>query len=106
MKVIVLCLNSDNFGYLVVNEHTNNAVIVDVSNQPDVVYAKVQELQLHVQYVLSTHKHWDHSGKFCYSMKCGIRLLQAKKSTFKYNAASNNDDNNRYNNLAFVSANL
>lgn len=62
MDIITIPLNSDNFGYLVVSKESKNALIVDVSNNPDDVFAIVNRHDVNVKYVLSTHKHWDHAG--------------------------------------------
>lgn len=63
MDIITIPLNSDNFGYLVICEETKNALIVDVSNNPDQVFAVAQSHNVNIKCVLSTHKHWDHSGR-------------------------------------------
>lgn len=63
MDIITIPLNSDNFGYLVICKETRNALIVDVSNCPEEVFAVAKETGCNVKCVLSTHKHWDHSGR-------------------------------------------
>ena len=62
MEIVTIPLNSDNFGYLVICKETNNALFVDVSNNPDQVFSVVNEYKVNLKTVLSTHKHWDHSG--------------------------------------------
>jgi hydroxyacylglutathione hydrolase len=62
MRVVIIPLNSDNYGYLVINEKTNNCLVVDVSGQPDRIIEVVKEENVHLELVLTTHKHWDHAG--------------------------------------------
>lgn len=62
MKVIIIPLNEDNYGYLLIDESTNEGAVIDVSNQPETVFAKIQSEGVIIKKILSTHKHWDHSG--------------------------------------------
>lgn len=62
MEIITIPLNDDNFGYLVISKETRNALIVDVSNCPDRVSSVARDNNVTISAVLSTHKHWDHSG--------------------------------------------
>lgn len=80
MRVIPVPLNQDNYGYLVVDEHTNKSLIVDVSGQPDQIHATAQRHHVAPELVLTTHKHWDHAGgnnrmKELYS---GIEILGSR----------------------------
>ncbi len=81
MRVTVVPLNDDNYGYLVESETSKNAVFVDVSNQPEKVIALVKEREVNLKMVLSTHHHWDHAGgnsvvlaAFPETLICGSRL--------------------------------
>jgi hydroxyacylglutathione hydrolase len=51
----------DNYSYLIVDGETNEAGVVDVSEVAPVV-ARLKQLQVEKFAVLTTHKHWDHSG--------------------------------------------
>jgi hydroxyacylglutathione hydrolase len=62
MKVVIMPLNSDNFGYLIVDEDANECAIVDVSSQPEKVLAHIAEGGWRLTKVLTTHHHWDHAG--------------------------------------------
>jgi hydroxyacylglutathione hydrolase len=62
MEIVTIPLNSDNFGYLVISKETRNAMIVDVSNNPEEVFSIAKRHEVNLKCVLSTHKHWDHSG--------------------------------------------
>lgn len=62
MHITTVPLNEDNYGYLVVDEASNDAVFVDVSNQPDIVTALIKEKGVNLRMILTTHHHWDHAG--------------------------------------------
>lgn len=62
MRVVVIPLNDDNYGYLLIDEASNEAAIVDVSGQPEIVLDVVNRENVRVTKVLTTHKHWDHAG--------------------------------------------
>lgn len=62
MRVVIIPLNDDNYGYLLIDETTNVAAIIDVSGQPEEVLKVVQREGVRVTKVLTTHKHWDHAG--------------------------------------------
>jgi hydroxyacylglutathione hydrolase len=61
MKVIILPALSDNYMYLIVDEGTKQAAIVDPVN-PDTVLEAVQKEGVNLTKVLTTHHHWDHAG--------------------------------------------
>lgn len=62
MKVVIIPLNEDNYGYLLIDESTNVGAIVDVSNQPDIVYETIKSHNIEIKAILTTHKHYDHAG--------------------------------------------
>jgi len=61
MKVHILPALQDNYMYLIVDEATKEAAIVDPV-QPDKVVQKVREEGVKLTTVLTTHHHWDHAG--------------------------------------------
>lgn len=61
MKVKVLSALSDNYMYLIVDEETKDAAVVDPV-EPDTVIAAAKELDVNLKTVLVTHHHWDHAG--------------------------------------------
>lgn len=62
MRIVTIPLNDDNYGYLLIDETTNEAAIVDVSGQPEEVLKYVKKEGVRLTMVLTTHKHWDHAG--------------------------------------------
>lgn len=51
----------DNYTYLIIDESTQEAAILDAP-EVDPVVARVEALGVRISKVLSTHHHWDHSG--------------------------------------------
>jgi len=61
MKIRILPALSDNYMYLLVDQSTNTAAIVDPVD-PSSVLAAVEEEGVTLTTVLTTHHHWDHAG--------------------------------------------
>lgn len=61
MKVRVLPALSDNYMYLLVDQSTKQAAVVDPVD-PDSVLAAVEEEGVELTTILTTHHHWDHAG--------------------------------------------
>ena len=51
-----------NFGYLVADESTQKAAIIDPSYHPEKIVEFAQELGYTIEYVFSTHGHYDHTN--------------------------------------------
>lgn len=62
MQIEILPLNSDNYGYLLIDEKSRECAVVDVSSQPDSIARTIHEKHLTLRKILTTHKHWDHAG--------------------------------------------
>ena len=59
MKIItVKCLN-DNFSYIVLNEKSNNACVIDPGEAKPII-DKVRKEKINLNYILNTHHHNDH----------------------------------------------
>ncbi|XP_020292561.1 hydroxyacylglutathione hydrolase, mitochondrial isoform X2 [Pseudomyrmex gracilis] len=61
MKVQILPALEDNYMYLIIDEATKEAAIVDPVS-PEYVVRVVQENDVKLTHVLTTHHHWDHAG--------------------------------------------
>jgi hydroxyacylglutathione hydrolase len=62
MNVFVIPLLDDNFCYYVYKEDIQNGFFVDVGEFDGVLdFLKDKDIK-HPTHILSTHKHWDHSG--------------------------------------------
>ncbi|XP_031771883.1 transmembrane protein 104 homolog isoform X2 [Apis florea] len=61
MKVQILPALQDNYMYLIIDETSQEAAIVDPVD-PDTVACAVQQNNVTLTKVLTTHHHWDHAG--------------------------------------------
>ncbi|XP_012276116.1 hydroxyacylglutathione hydrolase, mitochondrial isoform X2 [Orussus abietinus] len=71
MKVEILPALEDNYMYLIVDDETKEAAIVDPVD-PDSVISAVEQSNVNLTKVFTTHHHWDHAGgnkALCKKMK-------------------------------------
>lgn len=61
MKVVIIPALSDNYMYLVIDEATKQAGIVDPVD-PDRVLTALKDEDVKLTSILTTHHHWDHAG--------------------------------------------
>lgn len=61
MQVHILPALSDNYMYLLVDEETREAAVIDPV-EPQKVLIAVQQNNVRLSTVLTTHHHWDHAG--------------------------------------------
>ena len=61
MKIILVPLLRDNYGYLLVSEPTREALVIDPS-ESEPILRRLAEEQLILKAVLNTHHHRDHTG--------------------------------------------
>lgn len=61
MKVMTIPVLSDNYAYLIIDEATNEAGVVDPSEAKPVAEAVKRE-GVHFTTIINTHHHWDHVG--------------------------------------------
>ncbi|CAB5396132.1 unnamed protein product [Rhizophagus irregularis] len=61
MKVIPIPVLQDNYSYLVIDEKTNEAAVVDPA-EPEKVLEVVKNQGVNLKHLITTHHHVDHSG--------------------------------------------
>ncbi|XP_078259386.1 putative hydrolase PNKD isoform X4 [Rhinoraja longicauda] len=61
LKILPVPILSDNYSYLIVDVASNLAVAIDPAD-PDIIQACLEEEGVTLEAILTTHKHWDHSG--------------------------------------------
>jgi hydroxyacylglutathione hydrolase len=72
MQVTIMAV----FCYLVCDEKTREAALIDPAGDYDLIMGKVKEHGAQVRYVINTHGHWDHtSGNDHIIKKTGAGLL-------------------------------
>ena len=51
---------SDNFSYIIADETSREAIVVDPSYNAEIIIQKGKELRVHFTYIINTHSHRDH----------------------------------------------
>jgi glyoxylase-like metal-dependent hydrolase (beta-lactamase superfamily II) len=73
-----------NFTYILEDEQTDEAVIIDPSWDLDLVLGVVEKNNLQVKYVINTHYHFDHTiGNEAIVKRTNSKIIQHKASTLK-----------------------
>jgi len=74
----------DNFTYIIADEKTREAAVVDPSFNSDTVIRLSEDLHLNVKYVINTHSHGDHTaGNEDIKSKFGTKIVAHKLSSVK-----------------------
>lgn len=77
-----------NFTYVLEDEQTGEAVIIDPSWDLDLVLEIVEKNTLKVKYVINTHHHFDHTiGNEAIVKRTNSKIIQHKASTLKHDMA-------------------
>ncbi|XP_021762312.1 hydroxyacylglutathione hydrolase cytoplasmic-like [Chenopodium quinoa] len=61
MKILHIPCLDDNYSYLIIDEQTKEAAVVDPV-EPEKVLEIAKNNDANVKFVLTTHHHWDHAG--------------------------------------------
>ncbi|GMH19358.1 hypothetical protein Nepgr_021199 [Nepenthes gracilis] len=61
MKILHIPCLEDNYAYLIIDETTKEAAVVDPV-EPEKVLEVAKQNDAHLKMVLTTHHHWDHAG--------------------------------------------
>ncbi|MFQ5999066.1 MAG: MBL fold metallo-hydrolase, partial [Candidatus Bathyarchaeia archaeon] len=73
--------NFKNFTYIIGEETTGEAAVVDPHAEIDRILTLVQENKLKVKYVINTHSHWDHiQGNNEMVAKTGAKVIMHNQS--------------------------
>jgi glyoxylase-like metal-dependent hydrolase (beta-lactamase superfamily II) len=73
-----------NFTYVIEDEQTSEAVIIDPSWDLDLVLDVIEKNNLTVKYVINTHHHFDHTiGNEAIIKRTNSKIIQHKASTLK-----------------------
>ncbi len=80
------------FCYLVVDETTKEAVLIDPAGDFDAIYSKVDKHHASVKYVINTHGHYDHTSGNDHVMKRSGAKLLIHKNDLRYIRGFDKDD--------------
>ncbi|MDE1826196.1 MAG: MBL fold metallo-hydrolase [Thaumarchaeota archaeon] len=100
MKVYQLEVGSmQNFTYILEDEQTSEAVILDPSWDLDLIVEIIEKNSLQVKYIINTHHHFDHTiGNDAMVRKTGAKILQHVSSTLKNDVTVSEGDKIRFGN--------
>lgn len=74
-----------NFTYVVEDEDTSDAIIIDPSWDLDEIMRTIQKNNLKIRYIVNTHHHFDHTiGNDTMKTQTGAPIVQYKDSTIKH----------------------
>ncbi len=91
--------NMQNFTYVLEDEQTSEAVVIDPSWDLDLVLSMVEKNGLKVKYIINTHHHFDHTiGNDAMAKKTGAKILQHRASTLKNDITVSEGDKIRFGN--------
>ena len=91
--------NMQNFTYVVEDEETNEAVIIDPSWNLDLIQNIITRSNLNVKYVINTHHHFDHTlGNQAILKETGAKLIQHKESTLEHDIPVSDGDKIKFGN--------
>ena len=68
-----------NFSYILYDEESKEAVIIDTSIKPELLLQFITENYLKLEYVVIMHSHFDHLVGYEYYREQGIRLAASEK---------------------------
>ncbi|MFQ5762678.1 MAG: MBL fold metallo-hydrolase [Candidatus Bathyarchaeia archaeon] len=82
-----------NFTYIVGDEKTRLAAVVDPHGEVDRIIETAKEAGLKIAYVINTHSHWDHvAGNDELASKTGAKVIMHASSRLKKDRAVNDGD--------------
>lgn len=91
--------NMQNFTYIIEDEETSEAIIIDPSWDLDEVTRIIEKNNLKIKYIVNTHYHFDHTlGNETISKQTGAPIIQYKTSTIKHDIAVSDGDKIKFGN--------
>lgn len=104
MKVYQLEVgNMQNFTYVLEDEETKEAVIIDPSWDLDLVIETIERNDLKVKYVINTHHHFDHTiGNDAIVKHTHSKILQHESSTLKNDIKLSNNEKIKFGNSELI----
>ncbi len=85
--------HSDNFSYIIADEATCEAVVVDPSYNADEIIKVIKNEKLQLKYIINTHGHSDHTaGNSELQSLFGAKLVAHKQSKTQYDVSVEEGD--------------
>ena len=91
--------NMQNFTYIVEDEETSEAIIIDPSWNLDEIEEFVTRNDLKIKYIVNTHHHFDHTiGNKAMVETFGAKIIQHKNSELEHDIAVDTGDKIKFGN--------
>lgn len=88
-----------NFTYVLEDEETSQAIILDPSWDLDEVTRIIEKNNLKIKYIVNTHHHFDHTlGNETMAKETGAKIIQYSTSTLKHDISVSDGDKIRFGN--------
>lgn len=91
--------NMQNFTYVLEDEDTSQAIILDPSWDLDEVNRIIEKNNLTIKYIVNTHHHFDHTlGNESMAKETGAKIIQYASSTLKHDISVSGGDKIKFGN--------
>lgn len=91
--------NMQNFTYLVEDEDTSEALLVDPSWDLDEISRIIEKNGLKIKYIVNTHHHFDHTiGNDAMAKQTGAKIVQYKTSEIRHDVGVSEGDKIKFGN--------
>lgn len=91
--------NMQNFTYVLEDEETSQAIILDPSWDLDEIKRIIEKNNLVIKYIVNTHHHFDHTiGNEAMTKETGAKIIQYMSSTLKHDISVSDGDKIKFGN--------
>jgi glyoxylase-like metal-dependent hydrolase (beta-lactamase superfamily II) len=91
--------NMQNFTYILEDEETSEAIILDPSWDLDEIKRIIEKHNLAIKYIVNTHHHFDHTlGNETMAKQTGAKIIQYESSTLRHDISVSDGDKIRFGN--------
>lgn len=91
----------DNFSYIIADEDTREAAVVDPSFNANAIIQLLKNQNFNLKYIINTHSHGDHTaGNEEIKSSLGAKIVAYKSATAKKDVAVDNNDTIRVGKIA------
>lgn len=95
--------NMQNFTYVVEDEDTSEALLIDPSWDLDEINRIIEKNGLKIKYIVNTHHHFDHTiGNDAMAKQTGAKIVQYKTSEIKHDVDVSEGDKIKFGNSELV----